>query len=53
MEAAAKSRVDIVRLLLARGADPQLKNKNGWTALKTTARGNAEIGRLLRKAGAD
>jgi ankyrin repeat protein len=53
MEAAAKSRVDIVRLLLARGADPQLKNKNGWTARKTSARGNAEIGRLLRKAGAD
>ena len=53
MEGAAKSRVDIVRLLLAHGADSQLKNKNGWTALKTTARGNAEIARLLRKAGAD
>ena len=52
MEAAAKSRVDIVRLLLAHGADARLRNKNGWTALKSTARGNTEIGRLLRKAGA-
>ena len=53
MEAAAKSRVDIVRLLLAHGADARLKNNNGWTALRSTARGNTEIGRLLRKAGAD
>ena len=53
MEAAAKARVDIVRLLLAHGADARLKNKNGWTALRSTARGNTEIGRLLRKAGAD
>jgi ankyrin repeat protein len=52
MEAAAKARADVVRTLLARGADARLKNKNGWTALKTTARGNVEIGRLLRTAGA-
>lgn len=53
MEASGKARADIVRLLLAHGADARLKNKNGWTALKSTARGNTEIGRLLRKAGAD
>jgi ankyrin repeat protein len=52
MEAASKSRVDLVRILLAHGADTQIKGANGWTALKATARGNTEISRLLREAGA-
>lgn len=53
MEAAAKGRSDIARILLAHGADARLKNKNGWTAIKTTARCNVELTRLLRNAGAD
>jgi ankyrin repeat protein len=52
MEAAAKGRSDLVKLLLASGADARLTNKNGWTALRTTAKCNVEIARLLRAAGA-
>ncbi|MFY9555582.1 MAG: ankyrin repeat domain-containing protein [Blastocatellia bacterium] len=53
MEGSAKGRVDVVRTLLTHGADARIKNKNGWTALKTTARCNTEVTRLLRQAGAD
>jgi hypothetical protein len=53
MEAASKGRADFVRLLLARGADPRARNHNGWTALKTTAKCNFEVSRLLRAAGAN
>jgi ankyrin repeat protein len=52
MEAASKSHVDAVRMLLGSGADPNARNNRGWTALRTTARGNAEIIRLLKQAGA-
>jgi ankyrin repeat protein len=49
MEAASKSHVDAVRMLLGSGADPNARNNRGWTALRTTARGNAEIIRLLKR----
>lgn len=35
--AAEKGAVDIVKLLLARGADRNIKNKNGKTAAECTA----------------
>lgn len=46
---------DGVRLLLAAGADPTLKNKNGWTAFYfACSHGNdREIVELLLKSGAD
>ncbi len=50
MEAGSKGRPDIVRMLLARGADPRIENKNGGTALKTTARCNTAVNRILRNA---
>jgi len=53
MEAASKGRADFVRILLSHGANARIRNRNGWTALKTTARCNTEITRLLRDAGAD
>ena len=53
MEAGSKGRADVVRTLLARGADARIRNKNGWTVLRTTAKCNTEITRLLREAGAD
>ena len=52
MEAAAKGRANVVQILLAYGADALLRNKNERTALKTTAKCNTEVTRLLRKAGA-
>lgn len=51
MEASSKGRADVVRTLLAHGADARIKTKNGWTALRTTAKCNAELTRLLRNAG--
>ena len=50
MEAGAKGRLDIVRILLAHGADPRVTNKNGWTALRTTAKCNTAVSRVLRNA---
>ena len=52
MEASAKGRADVIRTLLAYGADARIRNKNGWTALKTIAKCNTEVARLLRSAGA-
>jgi ankyrin repeat protein len=52
MEASAKACVDLVKLLLAHGADARIKNKRGWTALQTTAKCNTDLTRLLRDAGA-
>jgi ankyrin repeat protein len=51
MEASSKGRADVVRTLLAHGADARIKTKNGWTALRTTAKCNIELTRLLRNAG--
>jgi ankyrin repeat protein len=51
MEAASKGRADVVRTLLAHGADARLKNKNGWTALRMTGKCNTELIRLLRGVG--
>jgi hypothetical protein len=43
----------LVKALLAAGADPNIRSRNDYTALGwATARGNAEIARLLRRAGA-
>jgi uncharacterized protein len=52
MEASAKGRADVVRTLLGHGADARIKNKNGWTAMRTTAKCNSDVTRLLRNAGA-
>ena len=51
MEASSKGRADVVRTLLAHGADARIKAKNGWTSLRTTAKCNTELTRLLRNAG--
>jgi ankyrin repeat protein len=52
MEAGSRGRADVVRTLLAHGADARIKNKKGWTALRTTSKFNTEVTRLLRNAGA-
>ena len=42
----------LVKALLAAGADPNIRSRNDYTALGwATARGNADIARLLRHAG--
>jgi hypothetical protein len=43
----------LVKALLAAGADPNIRSRNDYTALGwATARGNADVARLLRHAGA-
>lgn len=43
--------VEIIQLLLARGADPTLRDKNGLTALMIAERnGHKQIAEFLRKA---
>lgn len=43
----------LVKALLAAGADPNIRSHNDYTALGwATARGNTEVARLLRHAGA-
>jgi Ankyrin repeats (3 copies) len=47
-----KANPEVVKALLAAGADPNLRSRNGYTALTwAQARNNTEVGRLLRKAG--
>lgn len=48
-------RVETVRFLLRRGADPNSRDLNGWTPLFNTiaAQGGAETAAILIKAGAD
>jgi ankyrin repeat protein len=64
MSACSAERFDIVQMLLARGADPNLQNTDGDTALMVAAmgdsslpgsagRGNLEIVRMLLAKGAD
>ena len=53
MLAANRGFLDIVRLLLAAGADVNIRAKDGWTALAAAEMvGDAEIAELIRKAGA-
>jgi hypothetical protein len=43
---------EVVKALLAAGADPNLRSRTGYTALTwALARNNAEVSRLLRRAG--
>ena len=54
MDAAQAGSADLVRLFLEKGADPNLKSKDGQTALVVAVgRNDAEIARLLAEGGAD
>ena len=54
IQAVRRNRVEVVRMLLEAGADPNLQNDNGETALILAARyGYAEVAQLLLDAGAD
>jgi hypothetical protein len=47
-----KTNPDIVKLLIAAGANVNLRSRNGYTALTwAQARNNSEVTRLLRRAG--
>lgn len=47
-----KASPDVVKALLAAGADVNLRSRNGYTALTwALARNNGEVSRLLRRAG--
>jgi hypothetical protein len=47
-----KANPEVVKALLAAGADVNLRSRNGYTALTwAMARNNGEVGRLLRRAG--
>ena len=52
MEAASKGHVEVVMILLACGADANARSNKGWTALKAAPKGNTEIIKLLKRAGA-
>ena len=48
-----KAKPEVVKALLAAGADANLRGRNGYTALTwALARNNTEVSRLLRRAGA-
>ena len=48
------SYAEVVKLLLAKGADINVKNSNGETALMAaSSRGNADVVKLLLDKGAD
>ena len=53
--ATAGSDIEIARMLLAAGADPDIEDVDQWTALNYVARytGNVELGKLLIAAHAD
>ncbi len=53
--ATAGSDIEIARMLLAAGADPDIEDVDRWTALNYVARytGNVELGKLLIAAHAD
>jgi uncharacterized protein len=51
MEAADYGRIDVVRLLIQRGANPKARNRLGTTAQEIAqARGHAELARLIETA---
>lgn len=46
--------IDVVKVLLERGANTEIKNLKGWTVMhKAAAKGWEEIIRLLAQKGAD
>jgi len=52
--AAAGRHPEVVRILLAAGAEPNARQQQGWTALMSAANnGDAETARMLLAAGAD
>src|SRR5215469_4383573 len=52
--AAASGRADLVKLVLAAGADPNARQQLGWTALHAAvAHDNVEMAQALLEAGAD
>ncbi len=52
--AAFGGNVDVVKLFLERGADPNIKNKDGWTTLHEAAfSGHVNVVKLLLVYGAD
>lgn len=54
MEAAVRGRVEIMKLLLERGANVNLTDQDGWTALMgSTVQGHLESVELLLEYGAD
>ena len=54
MHASGSAHVEIVRLLLGAGADTNLRDSSGTTALFRASRaGHAEVARLLLEAGAN
>jgi len=51
--AASQGRPDTASILLSQGAEPNIKNGDGDTALKAaTRRGHDEVAKLLRSRGA-
>ena len=53
MMAANRGAIDVVRMLIAAGADVNAKAKDGWTPLEAaTMIGDEEIVELLKRAGA-
>jgi hypothetical protein len=47
-----KANAEVVKALLAAGADVNLRSRNGYTALAwAIVRNNSEVSRLLRRAG--
>jgi ankyrin repeat protein len=51
MFAAGQGEADVVRILMSRGADPNLKSKEGETALVIATKGeHKETARVLREA---
>jgi ankyrin repeat protein len=51
MTAAAEGQLDVVRLLLSRGADPSVKDEDGDTAMSfALEKGHPEVAELLREA---
>ncbi|MFH1116261.1 MAG: ankyrin repeat domain-containing protein [Pseudomonadota bacterium] len=53
MEAAARGRLETVKLLIGKGADLEVRLPNGWTALSVAAdEGRSRAAALLLKSGA-
>lgn len=52
MEAASKGSTAVVKTLLTYGAKVHARTIKSWTALYVTPKGNAEIVRVLKEAGA-